>query len=54
MNPLLHREPGLIGAAMDTGMYMELICDGIHVHPAMVRMMFAAHPEQIVLISDSF
>lgn len=53
MNPLLHREPGLIGAAMDTGMYMELICDGIHVHPAMVRMMFAAYPEQIVLISDS-
>ena len=53
MNPLLHREPGLIGAAMDTSMYMELICDGIHVHPAMVRMMFAAHPEQVVLISDS-
>ena len=53
MNPLHHREPGLIGAAMDTGMYTELICDGIHVHPAMVRMMFAAHPEQVVLISDS-
>ena len=53
MNPLHHREPGLIGAAMDTGMYMELICDGIHVHPSMVRMMFAAHPEQVVLISDS-
>ena len=53
MNPLHHREPGLIGAAMDTGLYMELICDGIHVHPAMVRMMFAAHPEQMVLISDS-
>ena len=53
MNPLLHREPGLIGAAMDTGMSMELICDGIHVHPAIVRMLFAAHPEQVVLISDS-
>ncbi len=53
MNPLHHREPGLIGAAMDTGMYMELICDGIHVHPAVVRMMFAAHPDKVVLISDS-
>lgn len=53
MHPLHHRNPGLIGAAMDTGMYMELICDGIHVHPAMIRMMFAAHPEQMVLISDS-
>lgn len=53
MNPIHHREPGLIGAAMDTGMTMELICDGIHVHPAMVRMMFAAHPDKVVLVSDS-
>jgi len=53
MNPLHHREPGLIGAAMDTGMTMELICDGIHVHPAVVRMMFAAHPDKVVLVSDS-
>jgi len=53
MNPLHHREPGLIGAAMDNGMYMELICDGIHVHPAVVRMLFAAYPERIVLVSDS-
>ena len=53
MNPLHHREPGVIGAAMDTGMTMELICDGIHVHPAVVRMMFAAHPDKVVLVSDS-
>lgn len=53
MNLLHHREPGLIGAAMDTGMYTELICDGIHVHPAMVRMLFAAHPDKTVLVSDS-
>lgn len=53
MNPLHHREPGLIGAAMDTNMYMELICDGIHVHPAMVRMLYAAHPDRVVLVSDS-
>ena len=53
MNPLHHREPGLIGAAIDTGMYTELICDGMHVHPAVVRMMFTAHPNKVVLISDS-
>ena len=53
MNPLHHREPGLIGAAMDSGMYMELICDGIHVHPSLVRMMFAAYPDKVVLVSDS-
>ncbi len=53
MNPLHHREPGLVGAALDMGMYTELICDGIHVHPALVRLLFAAHPEQMVLVSDS-
>lgn len=53
MNPLHHREPGLIGAAMDTGMFTELICDGIHVHPAMIRMMFAVHRDKVVLVSDS-
>lgn len=53
MAPLGHREPGLVGAALDHGLYTELICDGIHVHPAMVRLMFAAHPEQMVLVSDS-
>lgn len=53
MSALNHREPGLPGAALDTEMYTELICDGIHVHPAVVRLLFAAHPEQMVLISDS-
>lgn len=53
MNPLHHRDPGLIGGALDTGMYIELICDGIHLHPAIIRMMFAAHPERMLLISDS-
>ena len=53
MNPLHHRKPGLAGAALDTGMYAELICDGFHLHPAIIRLMFAACPERMVLISDS-
>ncbi len=53
MNPIHHRKPGLIGAAMDTGMFVELICDGIHLHPSIIRMMFAMHPDQMLLISDS-
>lgn len=53
MNPLHHREPGLIGAALDTGMYTELICDGIHLHPSVIRLMLAAHPDKMILISDS-
>lgn len=53
MNPLHHRKPGLIGAAFDCGLYTELICDGIHLHPAVIRMMFAMNPGKMILISDS-
>lgn len=50
-----HRNPGVIGAAADTKeCRVELICDGIHVHPAMVRAAFSLFgPERIILISDS-
>jgi len=53
MNPFLHREPGVIGAAMDHDAYAELICDGLHVHPAAIRGAFRMFPGRIVLISDS-
>lgn len=54
MNDPKHREPGIVGAVCDAdGVFAELICDGIHNHPSIVRMMFAACPEKIVLISDS-
>lgn len=55
MMPLGHREPGLIGAALDdSGCMVELICDGIHVHPSVVRWTFAGFgPDRVILISDS-
>ncbi len=55
MPPFSHRAPGVIGAAMDTeASYVELICDGIHIHPAMVRATFRMFQEdQIILVSDS-
>lgn len=53
MNTLHHRKPGLVGAAFDCGLYTELICDGIHLHPAVIRMMFAMNPGKMILISDS-
>ena len=40
MPPLLHREPGLVGAALEAGITCELINDGRHVHPAIVRLAF--------------
>lgn len=53
MPPLLHRAPGIIGAAMDSGAWAELICDGLHVHPAAVRAAFRLFGERLVLVSDS-
>lgn len=55
MPPFLHREPGVIGAASDTkDIYVELICDGVHIHPSVVRTTFRfMSDERIVLISDS-
>ncbi len=54
MPPLHHREPSLIGAAMDKGAYAQLICDGVHVHPSAVRMLYKTFgADRVVLISDS-
>lgn len=55
MPPFTHREPGVVGAAADSGHVMaELICDGIHIHPAVVRTTFKMFGEdRIIFISDS-
>lgn len=55
MNPYTHRAPGLIGAAADQeNANVELICDGVHVHPAAVRTTFKIFgDDRIILISDS-
>lgn len=55
MPPFSHRAPGPIGAAFDQGNCMvELICDGIHIHPAAVRATFQLFGDgRIILISDS-
>ncbi len=54
MRGLHHRNPGAIGAAIDGGAYCELISDGMHVHPAMVRLLYhAIGADRLVLISDS-
>jgi len=54
MNPFSHREPGIIGAASDFDAYIELILDGVHIHPSMVRAVFKLFKEdRICIISDS-
>lgn len=55
MPPFHHRDPGVIGAALDAEKCrVELICDGIHVHPSVVRATFEMFgSENVILISDS-
>jgi len=53
MSPFLHREPGIVGAARDANAFVEVICDGYHLHPAVVRATFAMFPRRACLISDS-
>lgn len=55
MTPFSHREPGVVGAVWeDSRCRAELICDGIHVHPAAVRLAFRLlGEERIFLVSDS-
>ena len=54
MPPIHHRKPGVIAAASEAeNVVAELICDGLHVHPAVVRMAFKLFPGRICLISDT-
>ena len=54
MNTFSHREPGIIGAAFDFDAYVEIIADGIHIHPSVLRTVFKLFgDDKVCLISDS-
>lgn len=55
MPPFTHRKPGVIGAAAeDERTEVELICDGVHIHPSVVKSTFKLFgANRVVLISDS-
>ncbi len=55
MPAFTHRAPGVVGAVADSPhVNAELICDGVHIHPAVVRATFRMLGEdRIILISDS-
>lgn len=52
---LLHQhEPAILGAALETDIYNEVICDGLHLHPGIVRLLFKVKgKERLVAITDS-
>lgn len=54
MPPLHHRDPGPVGALLtDERVAVELIADGVHVHPAVLRLAAAAAAERVVLVTDA-
>lgn len=55
MPAFTHRNPGVVGAVSDSAhVNAELICDGVHIHPSVVRATFKMlGADRIVLISDS-
>jgi N-acetylglucosamine-6-phosphate deacetylase len=55
MRPFLHREPGIVGAVLsDDRVFAEIIADGIHVHPAAIRLFARCKgPDRVLLVSDA-
>ena len=53
MDGLHHRKPGIIAAGMDAGASAELICDGLHIHPAAIRLAHKLYGDKLNLVSDS-
>ncbi len=55
MSGLVHRKPGLVGAALMTeDMNAEIIGDGLHVHPAIIKFVIKTKgPDRVAVITDS-
>jgi N-acetylglucosamine-6-phosphate deacetylase len=53
MRPVHHREPGPVLAALDAGVACEVINDGVHVHPAITRLVARRDPDQLIFITDA-
>jgi N-acetylglucosamine-6-phosphate deacetylase len=55
MSPLTSREPGAVGAALESqGSWCGIIADGRHIHPAVLRIAFAAkRRDRFMLVTDA-
>lgn len=52
MTPLNHRNPGVVGAALSTGVYSELICDTFHVDKGLFNLISKIKGDKLCLITD--
>lgn len=55
MRPFHHREPGLAGLGLtDNELYIEVIADGVHLHPLTLKLIFNhKRLDRIIIVSDS-
>ncbi len=55
MRPWHHRDPGIIGAALECeGVTVEVIADGLHLHPSTLRMLISAFgASRVALVTDA-
>lgn len=54
MRPLDRHEPGILGAALESDAFCEFICDGLHLHPSIIRLLVKAKGiDQLIAVSDS-
>ncbi len=55
MSPMTSREPGAVGAVINSNIYSGIICDGHHVADSMVGLAVRARPQadRMILVSDS-
>ncbi len=54
MRPFEHHTPGIVGAALESDIYTEVICDGHHLHPATLRMIIKCKGvDKVIAITDS-
>ena len=54
MNPIHHRRPGPIGAASEKHIFAQIICDGVHIHRAVILMALKLFgTDRLTLISDA-
>lgn len=54
MTPLHHRDPGVVGAALvSKAATVELVADGVHVHPVVLRLVAQMLPGRVTLVTDA-
>jgi N-acetylglucosamine-6-phosphate deacetylase len=54
MAPIHHRQPGPVAAALaDARVFLEIIADGVHIHPALISLVATLAPDRLVLVTDA-